>query len=292
MATKRRSFASIATDSGPPAPAPTITNRHSRAAGLPIDQVAPNPLNPRTDLGDLTELVESLRANGQLQPCTVVSRSRYLTHYPEHVELIGAAQYVAVTGARRHAAAKLAGLDVLDVIVKDTVASSRESLAAAAIAENIERKDFTVLEEATAVQALVDLTGSGKAAAERLGRTSGWVSQRLALLKLHPDLQAELREGRLPVREARSIATKPPDEQLAEWRALSDPASALPSQESAAANSPSMAARPPRARTDARSSGQMLRFLQKAEPTPDQLAGALRSHFSEAELRQLAALIA
>jgi hypothetical protein len=65
----------------------------------------------------------------------------------------------------------------------------------------------------------VALSGSGVAAAELLSRSKGWVSQRLALLKLSPAMQGLLRAGELPVHVARRLAQLPADEQLAAWHA-------------------------------------------------------------------------
>ncbi|MBO6269431.1 MAG: ParB N-terminal domain-containing protein [Clostridium sp.] len=69
---------------------------------LPIENLLPHPLNPRKDLGDLTELADSIRAQGVLQNLTVV---------PEPLE--GPDKYRILIGHRRHAAAKLAGLTEL-----------------------------------------------------------------------------------------------------------------------------------------------------------------------------------
>lgn len=203
-----------------------------------VHRVAANPLNPRQDLGDLTELTASLKTVGQLQPCTVVTRAAYLAQYPEHEAGLGGADYVAIMGSRRRAAAEAAGLSTLDVMVKDALATSRESLATAAVIENIERLNFDVIEEAHAISTLVTMLGSGARVAEYLTRTTAWVSQRLSLLKLTTEMQALVRDGTIPVRDARRLGSLPADEQLPAWRAEQQalkeskkaaPASALPS---------------------------------------------------------------
>lgn len=190
---------------------------------VPLGQVAPNPRNPRdvhAQPEKIAALAESIQRNGQLQPCTVVTRPAFLAIFPEHLDGIGEARFVQVTGGRRHAAITLHGLPTIKISVDDGVASSRAAFLAATTAENIDREDYDVIEEATAVQDIVREAGSGKAAAEQLGRTAPWVTQRLNLLKLEPELQAALRSG-MPVREARDLHSRPREGQLAalqEWQ--------------------------------------------------------------------------
>jgi ParB family chromosome partitioning protein len=168
------SFADLAADPILDAPVPPISVATPPPTVVALHEVAPNPINPRQRIGDLTELAASLRSIGQLQPCTVVTRAAYLTQYPEHAEAIGSSSYVAVAGGRRRAAAELAGLATLDIAVRDSLAESRETLYAASITENIEREDFDVLDEARAVQKLVEICGDGVKAGERLSRSKGW----------------------------------------------------------------------------------------------------------------------
>jgi len=109
----------------------------------------------------------------------------------------------------------------LDVLVKDTLAGQAETLAAAPVVENIERRDFDPMEEAHAVADLVDaFSSAGKRkqdVATHLGRSGGWVTQRLALLKLVPVLQEKVQSGEAPVRLAREWAKLSETEQLEAW---------------------------------------------------------------------------
>ena len=77
----------------------------------------------------------------------------------------------------------------------------------AAIVENIDRRDFDILE------LMVEEIGNATEAAARLGKSKGWVPQRRALLNLAPELQEKLRAGDLAVREARALAQVPFAEQ-------------------------------------------------------------------------------
>lgn len=179
--------------------------------------VAANPVNPRDDIGDLSDL-ESMKTAGQLQPCVVVTRAAFLAIYAEHEHELGGASFVVVAGSRRRLAAERFGLATLDVVVRDLLAADRATFYGASVSENIDRKEFNPIEEARAVERLVAECGDGVKAGEKLGRSKGWVSQRLALLRLAPSMQDVLRSGELPVRDARRLAQMPADEQEAAWR--------------------------------------------------------------------------
>ncbi|MEY9837514.1 ParB/RepB/Spo0J family partition protein [Streptacidiphilus sp. EB103A] len=219
--TRRRMIDEAVTDA-PDAPGTPVADAAASAlafaGAVALDQLAPNPRNPREDLGDLEDL-RSI-AELQLQACLAVTREAYLRIWPEDEPLLGTGvRYVVVNGCRRYAAAVRFGRDTLEISVKDEVAASREALLAASIQENIDRRDFDVLEEARAVEAMVAACeGSGVAAARRLNRSPGWISQRRALLELAPELQSRLRAGDLAVRDARRLARVPLAEQVAAWR--------------------------------------------------------------------------
>jgi len=129
---------------------------------------------------------------------------------------------VVINGCRRLAAAHKYGLSDLDIVVNDEVARDRITLISASIAENVDRQDFDVIEEARAVEVLVQECGRGDLAAIRLRKTAAWVSQRRRLLDLAPELQAALRRGELAIREARDLARVPLEHQVARWRATLD----------------------------------------------------------------------
>jgi len=190
------------------------------SAGTPIrltpNRIAPTPLNKRTNFGtpeQQTELGESIR-HRQLAAVVVVTRASYLGLYPEHKELIGSADYVLVNGERRWRAAGQVKLPRLDAMIREDL-DSRVDLLHAVAAENLDRLNLDPIEEAHSVEELVTECGSAAAAAKQLRRTEGWVSQRRALLKLTPEIQARVQAGEVPVRIARSIASTSPDSQEA-----------------------------------------------------------------------------
>lgn len=223
MAGKRINLAELADD--PPLEGvrvPTFADAAPRSAR--VEQVAANPRNTR-DIDarpdKVASLADSIRLHGQLQASTVVTREAFLGIFPEHAADIGAAAFVQVTGGRRRAAVLMLGLPTIDITIKNALAESRAAFTSATAAENIDREDYDLIEEARAVQSLVRECGSGKDAAEQLSRTPGWVSQRLNLLKLVPELHAALRASEIPLREVRELHKLPRDEQLAalaEWR--------------------------------------------------------------------------
>jgi ParB family chromosome partitioning protein len=209
--TNLATLAGVVGDNSPvdrPAAGGTPTN-------VPLSELAPNPRNPRDDLGDLSDLVSI--TGTQLQPALVVTRDAYLRLYPEDESKIGLARWVVINGCRRLAAATNFGRSSLDIVVKDEVAKDRVTLLAAAVIENVGRRDFDVIEEAKAVELLISECGTVDKAAMKLAKSKGWISQRRSLLQLTPELQTALRNGELAIRTARSLAQVPPEEQVEAW---------------------------------------------------------------------------
>lgn len=189
---------------------------------IPLSDLAHNPRNPRYGYDDpaIQELADSLREHGQLQPATVVARDVYLAHYPEDADQLGAAAWVVLIGNRRLAGARLAELTHLVASVEDRLGGADPMLAEATLVENIHRQDLPPLLEARELQGLVERHGSQRTAAKRVAKTQAWVSQRLSLLKLTPELQEKLRIGELSVKEARTVASAPPEEQAEKLESL------------------------------------------------------------------------
>ncbi|MCX5206519.1 ParB/RepB/Spo0J family partition protein [Streptomyces sp. NBC_00237] len=181
-----------------------------------LEEVAPTPLNPRRNFGseeEMTRFGEELR-NTQLAACVAISRKAYLKIWPQHELAIGDAQYVLINGERRYRSASHVGLESLDFVVRDDLASSREAFIDHLLKENLEREDFDVVERARGVQQLVlvcseeSASGARARAAKRLGRDRSWVTNQLALLDLPEDLQGMLSTGSLPERDGRLLARR------------------------------------------------------------------------------------
>jgi ParB family chromosome partitioning protein len=203
--------------------------------------------------------------------------------YPDDVAALGDAKWIVVNGCRRLAAAAKYGRDGLDVIIRDSLAGDAATILWAAIVENIDRRDFDIIEEARAVDLLATEAGSGAAAAERLGRTKAWVSQRRALLKLAPDLQDKLRNGELAFREARNLARIPLPEQIARWQAAHDQRGRGGEDKE----------RPPATRPDTTPARPeaFVRAFRRLRAEPATVATAAREIFTVDELRELVDLL-
>lgn len=271
---KRTSLAALAGDVGDNSPVdrPPVDVGPPRSA--PLSELTPNPRNPREDLGDLTDLASV--ADMQLQPAVVVTATAYRALYPDDRITT---RYVVVNGCRRLAAAHKYGRTDLDIVVNDAIARDRITLISAAITENVDRQDFDVIEEARAVEALVAECGRADEAGQRLHRTEGWVSQRRALLKLAPELQTALRRGELAIREARSLARVPLEQQVARWRAALDKQQSRDDKTTPENPKPA-----PRSRV-------LATALAKFDAEPNLLADALRNYLGDDGLARLLALL-
>jgi ParB family chromosome partitioning protein len=168
-------------------------------AGLPsqlnVDQMVAGVYQPRTrmDEGALYELAESIKAQGIMQPILV----RQLSDGPN------AGKYEIIAGERRFRASKLAGLNVVPVLVRDV---PNEAAAAMALIENIQREDLNPLEEAQGLQRLVREFGlTHEAAAQAVGRSRSAASNLLRLLNLAEPVQTMLMAGDLDMGHARAL---------------------------------------------------------------------------------------
>ncbi|MFE3582397.1 ParB/RepB/Spo0J family partition protein [Streptomyces vinaceus] len=180
---------------------------------VPIEALAHNPFNLREDLTELDELAQSLISRGQLQPLAVATRMAFMEAHPGQTDGLGRAPYVVIDGNRRLAAAQLAGLKTMHIHVNDALSASAADILESALIANVHRVDVAPMDQARALQELVDVHGSQAQVAKRLGKTAAWVSQRLTLLNLTPDLQEKVDTGELKVEPARRIGRLPQEEQ-------------------------------------------------------------------------------
>ena len=164
------------------------------AAGLreiPIELVQPNPEQPRTEFDpeQLTALAESIKARGVLQPIVVRP-------------LPGGA-YELIAGERRLRASKLADLNTIPAVVRDTDEQERLELA---LIENMARADLNPVEEARACATLVEDLGLTKEElGRRVGRSRAAVSNLIRLLELPDEVLGAIGEGRLSEGHGRAV---------------------------------------------------------------------------------------
>jgi len=184
--------------------APATAQETHRSGSIPISQIEPNPLQPRTafDPGRLQELANSIQANGVIQPVIVRRKA-------DHYELIA--------GERRLRAAKLAGLTEVPAVIQDY---ADERLLEVALVENIQREDLNPLETAQALDRLVrEMHLSHEEIATRTGKDRTTVTNMIRLLRLPVDVQLLVAERRISMGHARAILGLPTPElqtQLAE----------------------------------------------------------------------------
>ena len=155
---------------------------------IPIDKLNAHPDNPRRHVGDVTELAESIRANGVLQNLTVVPYERDGAGVP--------GQYTVIIGHRRMAAARLAGLAAVPCVVADM--SYKEQISTM-LTENMQRSDLTVYEQAQGFQMMLDMGDTVDEIADKSGFSATTVRRRVKLLELdHGKFEkAEKRGGTL-----------------------------------------------------------------------------------------------
>ena len=268
---QRTNLASLANSVGDHSPVDQGAAMPNHSAAL--TDLTPNPHNPRDDLGDLADL-ESI-ADMQLQPAVVVTKAAFLKLYPQDTITT---RFVVINGCRRLAAAHIYGRTDLAIVVNDEIARDRVTLISASIAENVDRKDFDVIEEAKAVEALTRECGSAVEAATRLRKTQAWVSQRRALLELAPQLQTALRRGELAIREARNLARVPLEQQVARWQAAQE------KKDDGAHHGPSDARPPSPSRIFAKA-------LSEFNSQPQLLADALRTQLGSDGVKTLLAVL-
>lgn len=143
--------------------------KSDKTVRIPISQLKPNPDNPRKDLGDLTELTESIKKNGVMQNLTVMPDTD--------------GKYLVLIGHRRMAAAKAAGLEELECRIVDEM--TRNEQISIMLTENIQRNDLTVLEQAESFQLMLDLGDNVETIAEKSGFSQSTVRHRLEIAKLN-----------------------------------------------------------------------------------------------------------
>jgi ParB family chromosome partitioning protein len=167
---------------------------------LPIGDLQPGRYQPRTgmDADKLTELAESIKAQGLIQP--IVVRQIGMRD--------GRPRFEIIAGERRWRAATQAGLGDVPVVVRDV---DDRAVIAMALIENIQREDLNPLEEAQALSRLIDeFSLTHQQAAEAVGRSRAAVSNLLRLLELPDGIRRLLEDKSLEMGHARALLTLAP----------------------------------------------------------------------------------
>jgi ParB family chromosome partitioning protein len=145
---------------------------------IPIEDVAPNPRQPRQEIGDLTELVASIRENGILEPVLVRPVN---------------GRFQIIAGERRYRAALEVGIAELPCIVRDATDAEVMELA---LVENLQRKDLSAFEEADGLRALATTYGyTHEKMAQKLGKSRTSITETLALAAMPDEVRDECRRA-------------------------------------------------------------------------------------------------
>ncbi len=158
---------------------------------LAVDLIQRGKYQPRVDMhtDTLQELADSIKAQGVVQPVVV--------------RPIGGGRYELIAGERRWRAAQLAGLHDIPAVVRDV---PDQAAIAMALIENIQREQLNPMEEANALQRLInEFELTHQQAAEAVGRSRAAVSNLLRLLSLNDDVKALVEHGQLEMGHARAL---------------------------------------------------------------------------------------
>lgn len=158
---------------------------------LPLNEIMPNKEQPRKtfDEGALSELADSIRQHGVLQPLLV--------------RPLPSGGYQLVAGERRWRASRMAELKEVPVVIKEL--SDTETMEIAII-ENLQREDLNPIEEAEGLQALIDRCGfTQEAVAISVGKSRPAIANSLRLLKLPQEVRDMTRNGDISAGHARAL---------------------------------------------------------------------------------------
>lgn len=160
-------------------------------ANIPVDQVESNPFQPRTDFGDegLKELSESIKEQGIIQPITV--------------RKLGYDKYQLISGERRLKASRLAGLKSIPAYIR---IANDQNMLEMALVENIQRQDLNAIEIAISYKRLIDECSlTQEELSTRVGKNRTTVTNYMRLLRLPPEIQVSIRDGKITMGHARAI---------------------------------------------------------------------------------------
>jgi ParB family chromosome partitioning protein len=170
---------------------------------IPIDKLAPNPTQPRVEIGDLTELVASIREKGVLEPLLV---------RPSDV----GGRFMIISGERRFRASLEVGLTEVPCIEMDV---DDRAVAEISLIENLQRKDLTPFEEADGLLALAKRFGyKHDEIAQKLGKSRTSVTETISIANIPHDVREMCRRADISSKSMLlQVARQPTDEEMREF---------------------------------------------------------------------------
>lgn len=167
---------------------------------IPIDKLAPNPGQPRVEIGDLSELISSIKQKGVLEPLLV---------RPSDV----GGRFMIISGERRYRASLEAGLTELPCIEMDV---DDRDVAEISLIENLQRKDLTPFEEADGLRALSERFGyTHEEIATKIGKSRTTITESLSLAAIPQDIRDICRRADISSKSMLlQIVRQPTDEDM------------------------------------------------------------------------------
>jgi ParB family chromosome partitioning protein len=168
-----------------------MTQGSSNLNEIPIDQIEPNPDQPRREFDEeaLQELATSIQNMGIIAPITLRQVA------PDHYQIIA--------GERRWRASQMAGLQAIPAYIRT---ANDESVMELALVENIQREDLNAIEIALAYEHLAETSGmTQEKISERVGKSRTAVTNYMRLLKLPAQIQMALKNREIDMGHARAL---------------------------------------------------------------------------------------
>jgi ParB family chromosome partitioning protein len=139
---------------------------------IPLDHIDPNPHQARSELGNIRELMDSIRNKGVLEPILVRARGN---------------RFEIIAGERRFVASKNLGLKDIPAIEMDVEENEAMEIA---LIENLQRKDLDLFEEADGLQALIDLYSyNHQQVSDKIGKARSTITEILSIAKIPPSVR-------------------------------------------------------------------------------------------------------
>ncbi len=180
-----------------------VTDSRGEILQVRVDQILPNPYQPRKEFTPekLSELVQSIKAHGILQPIIV--------------RRLGVDSFELVAGERRVRAAREAGISTVPVIIREF---ERPQMLEVALIENLQREDINAVEAAMAYRQLRDEFGlSQEEIARKVGKSPASVSNMLRLLALPQPILQSISRGEITEGHGRALLQVRPEAQHVAW---------------------------------------------------------------------------
>lgn len=165
---------------------------------VPLDKLDPNPEQPRSDFGDLTELTASIAEKGVLEPLLV--KPNRLT-----------GRWMIIAGERRYRSALRAGLKEVPCVEMEV---DEGTIAEIALIENMQRKDLTVWEEADGLLSLIERFGyTHDDVARKVGKSRSTVTEAMAIARIPEEVRQICKEGEITAKSSLLQIVRQPDDE-------------------------------------------------------------------------------